>query len=114
MGGLPRRPRAIGITVRGRRVVLAAPVRILPATCMACSARGWFYKVGTPDPIEPPSRCSGVALCTCGTAEVETRLARIHKRRTDRHHRYYSRIGWRRRLVLTLTGGRRGGGTAPF
>lgn len=99
----------------GRHVEVTAPIRIRPARrCGACADRGWFYTIGALDAVPPPDGCTGVALCGCGIAEHHTRAVRRQLHRTTRRTRFYSRMGWRRRALLAVTGGRAGRGEPPF
>lgn len=105
------------LTLFGRRVTLTSPVQIRKARpCGACADRGWFYTIGAtgPDAITPPDGCSGVALCSCAAAALRARDIRRSHRRLYRQTRFYSRMGWQRRLLLALSFGRIGAGQPPF
>lgn len=39
-----------------------------PVNCGACGGRGWFYTVGTVDPMPMPAGHDGTSLCGCGSA----------------------------------------------
>lgn len=103
------------LTILGRRIEVASPVRIRRAdTCTACGDRGLWYSVGSIGNMPPPAGCTGVFLCACGAAEHNARASRRTIRRTHRRAAFYSRMGWRRRILLAVTLGRVGRDKAPF